>query len=338
VDLDVYVATHRPEWQRLELLVRRADHPRAMAPEELDELVDLYQRTATHLSVVRTRSPDPVLVDSLSALVTRGRAATTGTGRISGSAVARFLYVDFAAALYDRRWWIIGVTAGCVALALGIGEWIAHDPKVAASLVPPSRVRTLCNSEFADYYRSNPAGSFAAQVWTNNAVVAAMAIAFGALLGLPTVFLLASNMINVGVSGGYLATCGQSGQFFTLILPHGMLELTAVFIAGATGLRMGWRVIDPGPRRRSEALAQEGRAAAAIALGLVPVLAVSGLIEAFVTPSHLPPWARLSIGAVAEIAILVVIVLLGRRGRDRGATGDLAGLDAVDLAPVAAPT
>jgi hypothetical protein len=75
-----------------------------------------------------------------------------------------------------------------------------------------------------------------------------------------------------------------------------------------------------------------------VAIGLVPVLAISGLIEAFVTPSGLPPWARLTIGALAELALLYVIVRLGRRGRDVGATGDLAGLDAVDVAPVAAPT
>src|ERR1700712_3867816 len=98
MDLDVYVAAHRPEWQRLELLVRQASRPRSMSPGELDELVDLYQRTATHLSVIRTRSPDPVLVDTLSALVTRARAATTGSGRLSGASVVRFLTVDFAAA------------------------------------------------------------------------------------------------------------------------------------------------------------------------------------------------------------------------------------------------
>src|SRR6195952_221311 len=131
MDLDVYVATHRPEWQRLELLVREANRPRSMPPADLDELVDLYQRTATHLSVIRTRSPDPVLVDSLSALVTRARAATTGSGRISAAAVRRFLVVDLAAALYARRWWILGVTVGCLLIALGIGVWIANDPKVA---------------------------------------------------------------------------------------------------------------------------------------------------------------------------------------------------------------
>ena len=337
VDLDVYVATHRPEWQRLELLLRRAGRPRSMAPAELDELVDLYQRAATHLSVIRTRSPDPVLVDSLSSLVTRARSATTGTGRLSGASVARFLTVDFAAALYARRWWIAGVTVGCLLISLGIGVWIANDPKVAHALVPAGDVRMLCDSQFANYYHSNPAGSFAAQVWTNNALISAAAITFGSLLGLPTAYVLVSNAVNVGVDGGYLATCGKSGEFWTLILPHGMLELTAVFIAGATGLRMGWRVIDPGARRRSEALAQEGRAAAAIVVGLVLVLAVSGLIEAFVTPSGLPSWARIVIGVLAETVMLSVIVWLGRRARDRGYTGDLAGFDEVDLAPVSAP-
>ena len=337
MDLDVYVATHRPEWQRLELLVRRAGRPRSMAPEELDELVDLYQLTATHLSVIRTRTPDPVLVDSLSALVTRARSATTGSGRLSMAGVRRFLFFDLAAALYVRRWWIFWVAVCCLLIALGLGIWIANDPKVAQSLVPADRVRMLCDSEFADYYKSSPAGSFAAQVWTNNALIAAAAIAFGGLLGVPTAYVLISNSVNIGVDGGYLATCGKTGEFFSLILPHGMLELTAVFIAGATGLRMGWKVIDPGPRRRSEALAEEGRAAIAIAVGLVPVLAVSGLIEAFVTPSGLPSWARLTIGALAELGMLTVILLLGRRARYQGASGDLAGFDEVDLAPVSVP-
>jgi uncharacterized membrane protein SpoIIM required for sporulation len=337
VDLDVYVATHRSEWQRLEVLVGRAGHPRTMAPGELDELVDLYQRTATHLSVIRTRSPDPVLVDSLSGLVTRARSATTGSGRFSWASVGRFLTVDFAAALYDRRWWIFWVAAGFIAVAAGIGFWIAHDATVAHSLAPASTVRALCDSDFSNYYRAHPASAFAAQVWTNNALVAAMAIAFGGLLGIPTAFLLISNAVNVGVDGGYLASCGKTSEFFTLILPHGMLELTAVFIAGAAGLRLGWRVIDPGPRRRVDALAQEGRSAGALVVGLVAVLALSGIIEAFVTPSGLPPWARLTIGAAAELGMIAFIVLAGRRARRLGATGDLAGLDEVDLAPVSAP-
>ncbi len=103
-----------------------------------------------------------------------------------------------------------------------------------------------------------------------------------------------------------------------------MLELSAVFLATAVGLKLGWTVIDPGHRRRGQALAEEGRAMFTVAIGLVFVLLVSGLIEAFVTPSPLPAWARIGIGAVAEVAFLSYIFIFGRRAVAAGQTGDIA--------------
>jgi len=317
------------------VLIRRARRPRRLHGAELDELVDLYQRAATQLSVVRTRSPDPVLVDRLSQLVTRARAAVAGARDPSWREVGRFLTVTFPAGVWIRRWWIAGAAGGFLLVAIALGIWLAHDPGLQSALVPADKVRTLCDSEFADYYRSAPASSFAAKVWTNNAWVAAGCIALGALFGLPTVLLLLENALNAGVDGGYLASCGQSSQFFTLILPHGMLELTAVFVAAGAGLRLGWRLVDPGPRRRVEALAQEGRGAVGLAIGLVLVLAISGAIEAFVTPSGLPTWARIGIGAVAELSFVSYIVVLGRRGVRAGATGDLGADLRGDVLPVA---
>jgi len=126
----------------------------------------------------------------------------------------------------------------------------------------------------------------------------------------------------------------RGALFFGLILPHGLLELTAVFVAGATGLRLFWAWIDPGPRTRAAAVAQEGRSAMAVALGLVVVLAVSGVIEAFVTPSPLPTWARISIGALAEVGFLAYVFTVGRWAWQRGVTGDVAARDAGDAAPV----
>ena len=81
-------------------------------------------------------------------------------------------------------------------------------------------------------------------------------------------------------------------------------------------------------------MAQEGRSAIAVALGLVGVLAISGLIEAFVTPSPLPTWARISIGVLAEAAFLAYVFTVGRWAWQRGATGDVAARDAGDTAPV----
>jgi uncharacterized membrane protein SpoIIM required for sporulation len=129
--------------------------------------------------------------------------------------------------------------------------------------------------------------------------------------------------------------CGRSSEFFGLISPHGILELTAVFVAAGAGLRLGWSWVDPGPRPRGQALAEAGRAAVTLALGLVVVLAVSGAIEAFVTPSPLPTWARVGIGAIAEVAFLGYVFSYGRRAALRGETGDLELGRREDVAPVA---
>jgi uncharacterized membrane protein SpoIIM required for sporulation len=338
VDIDVFVAVHRAEWERLDVLTRRARQPRRMSGAELDELVDLYQRTATHLSIVRSRFREPVLLDALSARVTRARSAVAGARDPGWRELLRFVTVTFPAAVWIRRWWILGAAAGSLLVMVGFGVWIAHDAGARGSLATPARVQALCTREFSDYYRSAPAGSFAAKVWTNNAWVAAGAIAFGGLLGVPTLFLLFTNALNVGIDGGLMSSCGRTPEFFTLILPHGMLELTAVFVAAGAGLRLGWRVIDPGPRRRSEALAAEGRGAIGIAIGLVGVLAISGAIEAFVTPSSLPPFLRLAIGVLAELLFIGYVVRFGARAVAAAGDGptpdDLElGLDA-DLLPV----
>jgi len=108
-----------------------------------------------------------------------------------------------------------------------------------------------------------------------------------------------------------------------------------VFVAAGAGLRLGWTIIDPGPRKRADALAEAGRSTVVIALGLVVVLAVSGAIEAFVTPSGLPTWARVGIGVVAELAFLTYVWTLGRRAAHQGETGDLEEELRGDYLPVA---
>jgi uncharacterized membrane protein SpoIIM required for sporulation len=135
--------------------------------------------------------------------------------------------------------------------------------------------------------------------------------------------------MNVGVVGGLMAYSGRLDLFFGLITPHGLLELTAVFVAGGAGIRLGWQIVAPGPRPRSVALAEEGRSTLTIALGLVVVLLVSGIVEAFVTPSGLPTWARIGIGAAVWIAFLAYVVVLGRRGVAEGDIGDVGDRAAI---------
>jgi uncharacterized membrane protein SpoIIM required for sporulation len=323
VDIDAFVAAHRASWARLHQLVRRAQRPSRLSGADIDELVSLYQRTATHLSIVQSRSPDGQLIANLSRLTASARGVITGSRDPSFADVSRFVKVTFPAALYrNARWWV-PVAIANIAVMFALGVWMATHQHVITSLVPSDAVRQLVEHDFKNYYSAHPATDFAARVWTNNALVAAGSLALGVFLGVPTLYLLWANCVNVGVSGGILAANGKLGEFFALILPHGMLELTAVFIAAGTGLRLGWTIIDPGPRKRADALAAEGRSAFSVAIGLVGVLLVSGVIEAFVTPSPLPTWARVSIGGIVEIAFLAYIFVLGRRVARSGETGDV---------------
>jgi uncharacterized membrane protein SpoIIM required for sporulation len=328
VDVDAFVLAHRPTWDRLEHLVKRR---RKLTGAEVDELVDLYQRVSTHLSMVRTASTDSVLVGRLSGLVARARAAVTGAHAPLWSEFARFWTVSFPVVAYRSwRWWL-GSAVGFFVVAMIIGVWVAGNPEVQSTLGTPSEIHELVNNDFGSYYSEHPAGSFALQVWVNNSWVAAQCIGFAVLLGLPIPYILFQNAANLGVVGGLMFHSGKGDIFLGLLTPHGLLEMTAVFLAAAAGMRLGWSVVSPGDRPRGQVLAEQGRAVVAVAVGLVGVLLVSGLIEALVTPSPLPTFVRIAIGVAAEVAFLGYIVHFGRKGVRAGETGDVD--DAPDVVP-----
>jgi uncharacterized membrane protein SpoIIM required for sporulation len=247
--------------------------------------------------------------------------------------VTRFLAVTFPVAVYRAwRWWV-GVAVGFVLISAGLMLYLAAHPAAVARLATPEQLRQLVDHDFADYYSAHPAQAFAAQVWTNNALVAAGALVLGITV-LGTFWVLLGNAANVGVVGGVMIGSGHGPLFFGLIAPHGLLELTAIFVASGAGLQLGWAWIDPGPRPRAQALAEAGRVTVTVAVGLVGVLAISGVLEAFVTPSGLPTAVRIGIGVVAEATFLAYVVVLGRRAQRAGATGDVESDLAGDVAPV----
>jgi len=272
--------------------------------------------------VIRTRSPEPTLVAHLSSMLASARLRSAGTRTLSFDDVTTFFTDTFPAALYRLRAWWLWTMAANVVVAWVIGAWFVSNPSIESSLISPSEVDQLINNDFESYYSEYAAGSFALKVWTNNAWVAALCIALG-VLGLPVILLLLNNILNVALIGGLMWAHGRADLFFGLILPHGMLELTAVFVAGGVGLRLFWSWVEPGDLTRAQSFAREGRTAGTVAIGLVGVLAVSGIIEAFVTPSPLPTWARIVIGFLAEATFLTYVFVLGRQAFHRGHDGDI---------------
>ncbi|MFI5709702.1 stage II sporulation protein M [Kribbella sp. NPDC051620] len=330
MDVEAFVSVHQPQWDRLAALTRRQ---RRLTGAEADELVSLYQRVGTHLSALRASGADPVTIGRLSGLIGDARGAVTGAQAPVWRDISRYFLVSFPAALYtSRRWWLtIGLLFYLVAAWMA---WriIAH-PEVLDSVTTPAQIQQLVDKDFANYYSENPAQDFALRVWINNATVSAAVLAIGVLL-VPTMFVLWSNAMNLGINAGVMIGHDRADVFFGLITPHGLLELTAVFVAAAAGLRLGWSWIAPGPRTRMHALAQTGRATVGMAIGLAVILLITGLIEAFVTPSHLPTAVRVGIGVLAEIGFFVYVWTLGRRAARSGEYGDVELSEREASAPV----
>ena len=173
MDLDAFVAAHRDQWERLDVLVSR----RHLSGAETDELVALYRTCARHLSRVRSAAPDPQMIAELSSRVATARGRLTGTREVRTHAVRRFVLESVPAALYRIRWWTCGVMVAEIALALVVGVWTLHSPEAMAALGSPEKLDEYAHEAFESYYSNYSAPDFAAQVWTNNARIAAICVA-----------------------------------------------------------------------------------------------------------------------------------------------------------------
>lgn len=331
MDVDAFIAGRDQAWRRMDQLASR----RSLNVDEADELVRLYRQSAADLALVRSRTPDPATITRLSLLVARARSKVVSTPtRGAWQALMHGVTVSFPVTVYRSwRWWG-SIWLVNILFCLGTWVYLGRHPERVGRVLGDENVRQLVDHDFADYYRSGPAGSFALHVWVNNALVAAGALFLGVTV-VGAVFLLFQNALNLGVIGAAMINAGKGDVFFGLILPHGLLELTAVFVAGGAGLQMGWAWIAPGRLPRGRALAQAGRSAVTVALGLVVVLAVCGFNEAFVTPSGLPTAMRVGIGVFVEVLFLAYVIVFGRRGVSAGETGDVGVGDREDYAPVA---
>ncbi|KQV06000.1 stage II sporulation protein M [Leifsonia sp. Root112D2] len=323
MDLDAYTAAHRDQWDRLAALGRK----RTFSGVEADELIDLYQSGATELSAIRTQAGSTPQGDRLSILLSTARLRFTGAGSNLFSQLPRFFGIQLPAALFRLRWLTLAVALVTVVVGGLYAAWTLGDHQVLANYGSDADLKQLVNHSFTDYYSANPAASFTGQVWTNNAWIAAQCIAFG-ILGLYVPVIILQNAMNVGVTGAIMFAYGKGDVFFLYIAPHGMLELTSIFVAAAAGLRIFWAWVAPGARTRGQALAEDGRALFTVVIGLVLSLLVSGVIEGFVTPAPWPWPVKIGIGALALAAFFVYMLVVGRRAVRAGETGDLDEFEA----------
>lgn len=327
MDVDRYITDHEPAWAELAALTRRTGRltrGQRLSRTEVERLVQLYQRTSAHLSYCRTTFGDIALTRRLTMLVGDARASVYGPGDRTRNVVRRFFSVTFPGRVWESRRFVAIAAFLTFAPALYVGTWLTFSAAAVADQAPDYVREAYISDDFESYYSSAPAAQFSTEVLINNIQVSFFAYAAGIFAGVGTAAILVMNGLVLGEAGGLFHAAGEAPKFWGLILPHGLLELTAIVIAGGAGLRIGWAMIAPGDRTRGSAVAEAGRRSVPVVLGLTVVFIVAGLIEGFVTPSDLPTGARVAIGILAEVAFVTYIVGFGR-------TADLGDAGAVRI-------
>jgi len=321
VDLDRFLASNEASWQRLATLTRKAGRsPRRLSVEELDELIDLYERTSTLLSLARGRYDDTGLNARLSRLVAGAGAVIYGTRPRTLRGVVRFFSQSFPAGLWRIRMFIGIAALLTFAPALAVAAYFAANP-AALEAVASSAERAAYVRAGTDYYSAQPSAQFASQVFTNNVRVALLAFTSGIAVCVFSVYILVMNGLSLGQFVAVFVSVGKGSELFGLLVPHGFIELSAVIVAGGAGLRLGWAIIDPGDLPRPAALAVEGRRSVVLVFGAAAMLLVAGLIEGFVTGSALPTAVRISLGVAVGLVFWSYAWVYGRRAAALGLTG-----------------
>ncbi len=323
MDLDAYSAAHSDEWNEL----ARLGAKRRFTGVESDQLIERYQSGASQLSAIKTTSGQSVQGDRLSLSLSRARLRFTGASSNALSQLPQFFGAQLPAALYRIRWTSLAVALATAVVATLYALWALNTPGVLSHFGTEEFRKQFVEQDFVKYYSNNPPSSFTGQVWTNNALLAAMCIAFG-ITGVYAPYLLFSNAQNLGLSAALMGSHDRLDIFFLYIAPHGQLELYSIFVAGAAGLTIFWAWIAPGARTRGQALAEEARALFTVTIGLILSLLVSGIIEGFITRQDWPWAIKIGIGTIAFATFLFYQWVVGRRAHRAGETGDLSEFEA----------
>jgi uncharacterized membrane protein SpoIIM required for sporulation len=309
-------------WRELTNLLDRGDRKGlgAFSVEEVKRVCRLYRHVTIDLSRARTDGGDPELVQYLNTLAARAHGCVYRSERVDIAPLFTFVLSGFPALVW-RQWRPVLVSTAVFALTtLASFLAVVRQPELAYSLFDEQIVEfenVRLESQQGEYrgnftFDVSTSPVAAAFIIGNNIKVAVLAFSCGALLCLPGVLLMAYNGRMLGTLTGLVWNHGFFLDFYSLILTHGVLELTAICISGGAGLMLGWALIAPGPLTRRDALRQAAGDAFGLLAGSALMLVIAGLIEAYVTP-HFPNPVRWSVSAASVLFLIGYLGLVGRR-------------------------
>jgi uncharacterized membrane protein SpoIIM required for sporulation len=313
-----FVDRREQDWQRLSHLCDRAEiSPARLAPAELREMVRLYRRISTDLSVARTRSKNHQLVEFLNDLAVRTYGVLYRTPRSSFLHSVEQGLLAAVGALRRARWFVLVsfiIFFGAALLSFFLIETV---PETRDYFVPAQLEENFVAWRSGRHEPRDASDSVAMTGFyaSNNPTVSILTGAVGAAtFGVMSAVLLFTNGALLGALAHDVAPEGHLFFLLSSIAPHGVPEISGIMISGAAGLMLGWALINPGQRRRGDALKAVGKDAVTLLVVSILLMLIAAPIEGFFSFNPAVPQELKAV--VAGVLLVAWIAFWASYGRE----------------------
>jgi uncharacterized membrane protein SpoIIM required for sporulation len=306
---------HAQEWREFESFLENPKKP-AFDPAEMP---GRYRRICQCLALAADRQYSPELVDRLNQLALRGHHALYRNRRGQSQRVLEYLLAGFPA-LVRAEWRLVAAAAllffgpllALIAVLQSYPEFVHYllDPRQLASF---HEMYDPANTRLGTRGADSSLMMFGFYIW-NNIRIGFQTFAGGLLFGVGSIWFLGANGVIIGAVAGYLTQVGYTETFWSFVAGHSSLELVAIVISGAAGLRLGMAVIAPGNASRRAALVAAAKPAVRLMYGAAAMFLAAAFVEAFWSPLALDFRAKIIVG-IAGWALLALYFFFAGRGR-----------------------
>jgi uncharacterized membrane protein SpoIIM required for sporulation len=311
-----FIEKRKANWQRLEELVKRIQQLRGLqkfSRQEVRELGTLYRRAATDLAVARVESRDPRLVSYLNSLVIRAHGEIYRSEAKGVRGIIDFYRFDFP--VIFRQTYCYTLAVFLIFLALGLFSFVAtyrDDDFIDHAYVPPALLQHIKENRMWTDSLNDEAPVGAAYIMTNNIKVGLFTFAFSILPVVGTVITLMPSALQFGSINALILKYHMVQKLYGFVAGHGVLEFTAIFIAGGAGLMLGLALLVPGERTRPQALVERGAVAIKLLAGCIPILIIAGIIEAFISPTPIHPYYKFAVSLITALILAAYLLKPGK--------------------------
>ncbi|TFH78254.1 stage II sporulation protein M [Pseudomonas kribbensis] len=315
----LFETRHKAEWERFTLALERLE--RGKDTSQVAEFPKAYRRLCQHLALAQERGYSSFLVDSLQQLVLRGHQQLYRHRSQLGANLLGFILAGFPRLV--RAEWRFVLAAGLLFFGslIGFGLLVYLFPELVYNLIPADQVREMQSMyDPAAGHLGRSAERAASEDWVmfgyyimHNIGIAFQTFASGLLLGVGSAFFLFYNGLIIGTVAGHLSETGYGQTFWSFVIGHGAFELTAIALAGAAGLKLGWALIAPGRLTRGEALRSAARQSVLLICGVMLFLLIAAFIEAYWSSrTGVTPQTKYLVGAGLWLCVAMYLLFAGR--------------------------